>query len=200
MNALISTAMITTTLALATPAFAQEAARLRGEVTSTSGDTVTVTNQGGDSYDVTLTDDFSVLVYEYIEIGDVRQGDFLSIPSTEGEDGRKVAVSINVFPEALRGTGEGETAWDLTEDSLMTNATVGEVVNASDGSVIVVSYNGEDEPVLVPEGTPITEFNIAPDRDLAEGDMAILFVTQEPDGEISANLAGVAEDGSLPPV
>jgi len=77
---------------------------------------------------------------------------------------------------------------------------VGEVVNASDGSVIVVSYNGEDEPVLVPEGTPITEFNIAPDRDLAEGDMAILFVTQEPDGEISANLAGVAEDGSLPPV
>ncbi|SEN08557.1 hypothetical protein SAMN04488011_102402 [Palleronia pelagia] len=200
MNALISTAMITTTLALATPAFAQETARLRGEVTSTSGDTVTVTTQGGDSYDVTLTDDFSVLVYEYIEIGDVRQGDFLSIPSTEGEDGRKVAVSINVFPEALRGTGEGETAWDLTEDSLMTNATVGEVVNASDGSVIVVSYNGEDEPVLVPEGTPITEFNIAPDRDLSEGDMAILFVTQEPDGGISANLAGVAEDGSLPPV
>ncbi|WP_139209991.1 hypothetical protein [Palleronia pelagia] len=192
--------MITTTLALATPAFAQETARLRGEVTSTSGDTVTVTTQGGDSYDVTLTDDFSVLVYEYIEIGDVRQGDFLSIPSTEGEDGRKVAVSINVFPEALRGTGEGETAWDLTEDSLMTNATVGEVVNASDGSVIVVSYNGEDEPVLVPEGTPITEFNIAPDRDLSEGDMAILFVTQEPDGGISANLAGVAEDGSLPPV
>ena len=192
-----STALIATLAAA--PVLAQETVHLRGTVQSVSDSSVSFETTSGDSYDVGLTDDFMVLVYEKANIVQVGPGDFLSIPSVE-KDGMKVAVSINVFPEEMRGTGEGERAWDLTEQSLMTNATVGEVIRAQDGRVLLVEYNGVEEPVLVNSDTPITEFGPAPDRKLQEGDQAILFVTQGSDGAPIANLAGVSEDGSLPPL
>lgn len=195
----ISTAFLTATMALTAPAFAQETARLRGEVTAITDDVVTVTTQGGETYEVAMNDNYSMIVYTFMDIADVKMGDFLSIPSVTGDNGEKVAMSINVFPEAMRGTNEGEVAWDLTEDSLMTNATVGEVVTAVDGSVILVMYEGTEEPVLVPADTPITRFGPDPDRKLEQGDQVLMFVQQGDDG-ITSGLVGVTEDGSLPPV
>ena len=183
---------------LAVPVSAQDTAHLRGEVAAIDGQILTVDDASGKSYDVTMTDGYTVFVYQYIDVSDVKTGDFLSIPSVD-QDGMKTALSINVFPEDMRGTGEGERAWDLTEESLMTNATVGEVVTASDGTVLSVFHSGKTEPVLVPEDTPITRFAPDPDRQLETGDQVLLFVEQVDDG-IAASLAGVSADGSLPPV
>ncbi|SPJ24791.1 hypothetical protein [Palleronia abyssalis] len=187
------------TLFLATPALAQETVHLRGEILSIEDSTISIETTGAQTYDVEMAENFMVMVYRQIAPEDVGPGDFLSIPSRQ-EDGEKVAISINVFPETMRGTGEGERAWDLTEDSLMTNATVGEVESASDGRVLNVEYDGTEERVIVPEGTPITSFGPDPDRQLQAGDQAILFVQQAEDGTPTANLAGVSADGSLPPV
>lgn len=82
----------------AAPAIAQETVHLRGTVQSVSDDSVSFETTAGDTYDVGLTDDFMVLVYEQADIVQVGPGDFLSIPSIE-ENGMKVAVSINVFPK-----------------------------------------------------------------------------------------------------
>ena len=185
--------------ALAAPAIAQETVHLRGTVQSIEDNTIAFETADGSVYDVEMAEDFTVMVYRKIDIVQVGPGDFLSIPSTE-QDGMKAAVSINVFPEEMRGTGEGERAWDLTEESLMTNATVGSVIRASDGRVLLVEYDGVEEPILVSKDTPITEFGPDPERMLEAGDQAVLFVTEGLDGTPLSNLAGVSEDGSLPPV
>ncbi len=48
-------------------------------------------------------------------------------------DGTQKAVEIHIFPEAMRGTGEGHRPWDLMPNSTMTNATVDNEVASVDG-------------------------------------------------------------------
>ena len=137
---------------------AAAAARIRGEVTAIAGDVATVGTAAGDSVAITLKPDFGLVVYRRIAIDDLEPGDYLSIPSTRAADGAKQAVTIGVFPPALRGVGEGESAWDLGPDSRMTNAAFATMTAQGTGHSIVVSWKGRQETVEVPEGTPILAF------------------------------------------
>jgi hypothetical protein len=49
-------------------------------------------------------------------------------------DGSQKAIEVHIFPEAMRGTGEGHYAWDLQADSTMTNANVEETIAGVDGT------------------------------------------------------------------
>ena len=183
---------------LAAPASAQDTVRVRGEVTDVTGDIVTIQDAGGEVVAVPMAPDFLLITYVPIAVADLAEGDFLSIPSLSGPEGGKVAVSINVFPEAMRGVGEGERPWDLGDGSLMTNATIGAVAAAPDGQAVTVTYDGTEEVVSVPDGTPITRI-VPTDRRLETGDRAILLVRVDgPD--VTGVFAGVMEDGTLPPV
>ena len=74
-------------------------------------------------------------------------------------DGSLRAVGVTLFPEALRGTGEGHGPFDLAPESTMTNATVTEttgVTGEPEGRRLRVRYPGGD--ALVPAGTPIVSF------------------------------------------
>ena len=186
-------------LTFATPVFANDTVHIRGTIDAAQGNVVTVQTEDGARYDVEMAEDYTLIVYQDISITDIGMGDFLSIPSVPAPTGEKQAMSINVFPEDMRGTAEGEQAWDLTEDSLMTNATVGEVLNAADGTVLLVAHEGKLEPILVPAGTEVTRFAPVDDRRLEVGDQTVIFA--EGDGDkITSGLAGISEDGSLPPV
>jgi hypothetical protein len=169
---------------------------VRGEVTAISGDVATVRTVPGDMVAVTLKPDFGLIVYHRIALSDLKPDDYLSIPSVKASDGGKQAVTIGVFPAALRGVGEGESDWDLGPDSRMTNAAF-----ATQGAdhTITINYKGRQETVEVPEGTPIMSFAPAPDRKLAVGDKAIFFAT-DTDGTLVSTRAGVMEDGSAPPM
>lgn len=193
------TALALTLSTLPLTATAQDAIHLRGEVTGVDAQAVTVAATNGETVTVTMVPDYMLVVYSAIDVTDLAPGDFLSIPSMTGADGSKVAVSINVFPEAMRGLGEGVTDWDLGAGSLMTNATIGSVVATPDGNTLAVTYNGIAEDVLVPQGTPITRITPTPDQRLAPGDNAIIFV-QIVDETATGGFAGIMADGTLPPV
>lgn len=186
-------------LLMGSTSFAAAQERVRGQVTAIDGDIATVQTTAGDSVEVAMAPDFAMMVYTPISIDDVKPGDYLSIPSITSADGAKQALSINVFPAELKGVGEGEHAWDLGEDSKMTNATVGTVASVGADHTIAVTYGGVEETVLVPEATPITSFGPDPDRTLAVGDNAVFFGA-ETDGKFSAARAGVTADGLIPPV
>ena len=186
-------------LALALPATAQDTLHIRGTVTAVEGDVVTIDTTADETVEVTMAPDYALVVYTAIAVGDLAEGDYLSIPSTSGAGGEKVALSINVFPEPMRGRGEGENPWDLTADSLMTNATIGSVATAPEGDMVTVTHGDVEEPILVPEGTPITRFAPDPDRRLEAGDQTIVFAQRDGDA-IRGGFAGVSADGSLPPV
>ena len=48
-------------------------------------------------------------------------------------DGKLTALEVVVFPEAMRGTGEGHYGWDLAPESTMTNAMVYAAEAVTDG-------------------------------------------------------------------
>jgi hypothetical protein len=55
-------------------------------------------------------------------LSDIKQDSFIGVTGMPQADGSQKAVEIHIFPEALRGTGEGHRQWDLMPNSTMTNA------------------------------------------------------------------------------
>ena len=184
-------------LALPGAVAAQQSAQLRGTVTAVSDAELTMRTSSGETATVTMAPDYLLMVYEPIEVTDLAPGDFLSIPAIPGPDGTTVALSINVFPEAMRGVGEGRSPWDAGEGSTMVNATIGTVTQVPGGRDVRVTYGGETQDVTVPEGTPITRIVPTPERRLAPGDAAVVAV-REAGGSVRGAFAAIMADGSLP--
>ena len=115
--------------------------RLRGAITAIDGKTVTIAVRDGTTANVKLADNWSVSLVTPLTLADVKQGSFVGIASI-GTDADRTALEVLVFPEAMRGTGEGHYAWDLKPNSMMTNANVATVASASDGQTLKLNYNG----------------------------------------------------------
>ena len=73
----------------------------------------------------------------------------------KGTDGKNHSVELRIFPESMRGLGEGQYAWDLMPDSLMTNATVSGIASAPQGQDLKVTYKGGASEIVVGPNTPI---------------------------------------------
>jgi hypothetical protein len=48
-----------------------------------------------------------------IGIFDIKQGSFVGVTAMPRADGSDSAPEVHIFPEAMRGTGEGHYPWDL---------------------------------------------------------------------------------------
>src|SRR5262249_15813543 len=64
-------------------------------------------------------------------LSDIKQGSFVGSTGMPQADGRQKAIEVHIFPEAMRGTGEGHYPWDLRPQSTMTNANVEQMVARS---------------------------------------------------------------------
>src|SRR5919198_2955379 len=138
MHRILSAAMAIAIL-LAIPAAAQAPSqgpsegtrtRIRGTVEKLDGQTLIVKSRDGQQLTIALAPDFTVQGVAKRSLTDIKAGDYVASTSVKGTDGKLHAVEIHIFPEAMRGTAEGQFAWDLVPDSLMTNATVGSIVAA----------------------------------------------------------------------
>ena len=70
-------------------------------------------------------------------------------------DGTQKAIAVHIFPENQRGAAEGFRPWDARANSTMTNATVAQTVEGTDGQNIVVKYKDGEKKVVVTPETPI---------------------------------------------
>ena len=70
-------------------------------------------------------------------------------------DGSQSALEVHIFPEAMRGTGEGHYPWDLRPQSTMTNANVEQVVTAVDGQTLTLKYKDGEKKIFVPPIRPL---------------------------------------------
>src|SRR5271165_2152787 len=115
---------------VALPLFAQtppDSARTRiaGAIEKLDGNVLTVDQPEGRKVAVTLTPDAKIYGVEKRRVADIKPGDFIASGGVRGTDGKIHAVELRIFPEALRGTGEGQRSWNAKPDGVMTNATVG---------------------------------------------------------------------------
>jgi hypothetical protein len=105
-----------------------------------------------------------------------------------------------VFPEAMRGAGEGHYPWDLQPESTMTNATVAAVVSASAGRELTVIYKGESQKIMVPADVPVVTFEPSDRSMLTPGAHVFLTAQRAADGSLTAARVAVGKDGLVPPM
>jgi hypothetical protein len=176
-------------------------ARVRGTIESVNGKTLNVKSRDGNPVTVKLADDVRVLAVERKSLADVKQGVFVGITAMPQPDGTQKAVEIHIFPESLRGTGEGHRPWDLMPNSTMTNANIESEVASAGGKELVLKYKDGEKKFTVPANVEVVSFAPATMDDLKPGEK--IFVAagkKQPDGTIAAPSIVVGRNGVNPPM
>jgi uncharacterized protein Veg len=175
--------------------------RIRGTIEAVDGSMLTIKSREGTDVKVRLTDNVAVTGVAKIAKSDIKTGSYIGVSAMPEPDGTQKALAIHVFPEAMRGTGEGFRPWDLRPNSTMTNATVDQKVEANDGDTIVVKYKDGEKKVIVPPDTPIVTFVAAEKSELKPGAKIIIFgATKKEDGTLETNRINVGMNGVMPPM
>jgi hypothetical protein len=197
---LLAVAMVTATSFYA---FAQRApvpTRVRGTIESVDGDTLNVKSRGGEDLKLHMANDMRVAGITKISLSDIKVGSFIGTTTVPGPDGTPKAVEVHVFPESMRGTGEGSRPWDLRPNSSMTNATVAESVVGNDGHTLLVKYKEGEKKVLVSPDTPVVTYVPGDKSELKAGAQVIAFMKKEADGSFDVDRVSVGLDGLTPPM
>jgi hypothetical protein len=189
-------------VALAQPmASAQDkTVRVRGTIDRVEGDVYVIKARGGGELKVTLADKAPVTAVVKASLADVKQGSYVGIATMPQADGSQKALEVLIFPEAMRGAGEGHYGWDLQPSSMMTNGNVDQTVTSVDGQVLVVKYKDGEKKIVVPPDVPIVAFAPGDKEELKPG--AAIFVAAakpQPDGTLQAPRIGIGR-GVAPPM
>ena len=187
----------------------QKPYRVRGTLEFVESNKLTVDTREGEALDLTLNDDSRVMVVRPASLDDIKQGDYVGLTSV-GSGGKRVAISVHIFAEDLRGTAEGHGPWDLVKGpNTMTNATVAEVKEVGDQRELKVSYKqgkGEQktegsQTIYVPDDLSVVKMEKAHDRSvLTPGKRAFLVVRDDADGSRTVLAVVVGEKGATPPM
>jgi hypothetical protein len=186
----------------ASMAAAQAPVRVRGTIESIDASgIVVVKGRDGKMMKVKLADNAPVRSVVKRTLADIKPGSYLGITAMPQPDGSQKAVEIHIFPEAMRGVGEGHTPWDLKPNSTMTNATVGSEVASKDGQVLMMKYKGGEKKIVVPADAAIVTYGPGSKADLKPGAGVFVFNAKKlPDDTLEAPNITVGKNGVNPPM
>src|SRR5499426_3975666 len=174
-------------LTQATASAQDKPVRVRGTIDRVEGNVYVVKARGGGELKVTFVDNVPVVAVVKASLADVKQGSYVGIASMPQTDGSQKALEVLIFPEAMRGVGEGHYGWDLQPSSMMTNGNVEQTVTSVDGQVLMVKYKDGEKKIVVPPEVPIVSFVPGDKAELKPG--AAIFIAaakQQPDGTVQA--------------
>ncbi|MET7243420.1 metal ABC transporter permease [Methylobacterium sp. EM32] len=207
---------------------APQVERLRGTIERVEADAVTIRTRAGATETIRLGTGTRVSQLAPASLDQVKDGSFIGTAAKAGDKpgDPPVALEVLIFPEALRGAGEGHYPWDRLPDGAgsgqvetsmtngtvkapqvtppevetsMTNGTVAGGVSVGGGRTITVSYKGQSLAVAVPPGTPVVMLEPADRAVLVPG--AKVFASAVRDGDrFEARSISVGKDGLTPPM
>jgi hypothetical protein len=197
---LVAVAMVAASSLYAIAQQSPSPSRVRGTIEGVDGDVLAVKSRSGEDVKLHMTGDLRVVGITRISLSDIKVGSFIGTTTVPGPDGSQNAVEVHVFPEDMRGTGEGSRPYDLRPNSTMTNATVAESVVGNDGHTLLVKYKDGEKKVAVSAETPVVTYVPADKSDLRAGAKVIAFMKKLPDGSFETNRVSVGRDGLTPPM
>jgi hypothetical protein len=174
--------------------------RVRGTIEAVDGDVLAVKSRSGEDFRLHMAGAMRVVGLVKISLSEIKVGSFIGATTVPGPDGSNNAIEVHVFPEDMRGTGEGSRPFDLRPNSTMTNATVAETVAGNDGHTLLVKYKDGEKKVLVSPDTPVVTYVPAEKSELKPGAKIIAFIKKQPDGSFEANRISVGLNGLTPPM
>lgn len=192
--------------------------RVRGTVQSLTAKVLTVSSASG-PIKVQLAGPPQVVSVVPSSRAQIKPGAFLGIASITGPNGTQRAAEVVVFPEAARGTGEGNYAWDLPAAakgrSKMTNGTVSHALSHSrmtNGTVsrqpssvaLTLSYKSASgtgtQALTLPPNIPVVTFAPGQASELTPGAHVVVMAMRQPSGALKADRVLVGRNGLTPPM
>ena len=196
-------------LLASTVAFAQDKAmRVRGTVEQIDGTVMTVKSREGDMLKIKLADEGKVVALVKASLADIKPNSFVGSTAMPQPDGTWKAVEVHIFPEEMRGTGEGDRPYDYRPQSTMTNGTVnglaktttsGTVAN-EEGATLTLNYKDGSKKIDVTPQTVIVSYMPGTREELKPG--ASIYVpaaTRQADGTLLTVRINVGR-GVAPPM
>jgi hypothetical protein len=191
-------------LAAAAPAPAESAGaptRVRGEIVKLEGDVLHVKDRKGAALAIKLAPNFGVSELRKADFAEIKAGTYVGIASIPQRDGTLRAIEVLIFPDAMKGTGEGHRSWDLAPESTMTNATVDGIVTAGAGRTLKLKYKDGEKTVVVPPEAPVVALGPGNPAMLKPGaHIFIAAATKGADGTLTTQRVTVGKDGLVPPM
>jgi hypothetical protein len=174
--------------------------RIRGDVVAVDGLNLQVKERSGEMLTIKLAENYVVTGVAKIGIEAITPNAFVGVASMPQSDGTQSALEVLVFPESGRGSGEGHYPWDLQPGSMMTNATVAEVVAVGPARRMTLRYKDGEKVIVVPANVPIVTFEPGDRAMLKPGAHLLLTATRQPDGSLMAARVVIGKDGLVPPM
>ena len=173
--------------------------RIRGTIDKLEGNTLSVKSRDGADLQINLTDELRVVGVVKASLAEIKEGYYIGSAAMPQADGSQKALEIHIFPEAMRGTGEGHRPYNTIPNSTMTNGTVGATVASVDESSITLKYKDGEKKIMVSPTTPIMRYEIGDKSDLKTGAaFTILSAVKKPDGSLETARVNVGRDGAVP--
>jgi hypothetical protein len=203
MSGMVQRALATVSFALiciATPASAaDDTVRIRGTIESVEGAVYVVKNRDGAELKLTVTDNPLFVAISPSTMADIKPGMFVGSAGMMQADGTQKAIEVHIFPESMRGTGEGHYDWDLKPQSKMTNANVEQTVAGVDGQILSVKYKDGEKKLLVTPETIVVTYVPGNKDDLKPGTRIFVSAAKkQPDGTVQTPRITYGRNGAGP--
>jgi hypothetical protein len=181
------------------PASAQETVRIRGTIERIEGPVYVVKNRDGAEVKLTVTDNPLFVAIAPSTMVDIKPGMFVGSAGMMQPDGTQKAIEVHIFPESMRGTGEGHYDWDLKPQSKMTNGNVEQSVAAVDGPMLSVKYKDGEKKLLVTPETVVVTYVPGSKDDLKPGTkIFVAAAKKQPDGTLQTPRITYGRNGAGP--
>lgn len=167
--------------------------RVRGTVEQIDGAMMTVKSREGDTLKVKLADEVKVIALVKSSLADIKPNSFVGSTAMPQPDGTWKAVEVHIFPEEMRGTGEGDRPYDYKPQSTMTNGTVNSLakttmtgtVASEEGTTLTLDYKGGSKKIDVTPQTVIVSYVLSTREELKPGASIYLpAATRQADGTL----------------
>lgn len=190
--------------------------RLRGTISAVAPGTLTLQTRAGPTVVLAVTPDTKYAGVVRSSLDQLKTGDFIGTAAT-GPDTALRSTEVVIFPDSMRGTGEGHYPWDAPgvksssmtngtiasahapRKSSMTNGTVASRSGAGGTVVLDVTYKGGSSRLTVRPGTPIVAF-VPGDASLATPGAKVFVVAAPGTDHPAAKFVAVGQGGVVPPM
>jgi hypothetical protein len=203
MSGMVQRSLATVSFALvciAVPASAaDDTVRIRGTIERVEGPVYVVKNRDGAELKLTVTDNPLFVAIAPSTMADIKPGMFVGSAGTMQPDGTQKAIELHIFPESMRGTGEGHYDWDLKPQTKMTNANVEQTVAGVDGQILSVKYKDGEKKLLVTPETVVVTYVPGNKDELTPGTKIFVGAAKkQPDGTVQTPRITYGRNGAGP--
>src|SRR6266481_6798665 len=193
-------ALISMALVCAPASADEEPVRVRGAVASLEGSKLVVRAKDGKDVTVNLADNFAALAVVKSSMAEIKEGTFIGTATVTQPDSSLRSLEVVVFPDKMRGTGEGHYPWDLGSSSMMTNATVANAVKGVAGQTVTLTYRGVEKKIDIPANVPVVSLVPASKNEIKPGAIVFVPTQRQSDGSLQGAAVLFGKDGVVPPM